>query len=84
MDQTPEKRCEQQELAECVALGLADLPPPLREVLVLRHYEGMAFEQMALLLGTPASTLKSRFAVALNRMRVHLEQQGWNHEETES
>jgi RNA polymerase sigma-70 factor, ECF subfamily len=81
---TPEKRCEQQELAECVARGLADLPTPLREVLVLRHYEGITFEQMALLLETPASTLKSRFAVALNRMRVHLKQQGWNHEETES
>jgi RNA polymerase sigma-70 factor (ECF subfamily) len=82
--QAPEERGEQQELAECVALGLADLPSPLREVLVLRHYEGMNFAQMASLLGTPASTLKSRFAVALNRMRVHLERMGWNHEETES
>jgi len=41
-------------------------------VLVLRHYEGMTFEQMALLLGTPASTLKSRFAAALERLRERL------------
>jgi RNA polymerase sigma-70 factor (ECF subfamily) len=78
-----EKRCEQQELAECVAQALASLPPPLREVLVLRHYEGMNFEQIARLLGAPASTLKSRFAVALDRMRTYLEQQGWNHKESE-
>jgi RNA polymerase sigma-70 factor, ECF subfamily len=84
MGQTAENRCEQQELAELIAQALAKLPPALREVLVLRHYEGMNFEQMALLLGAPASTLKSRFAGALNRVRVHLEQQGWNHEVTES
>jgi RNA polymerase sigma-70 factor (ECF subfamily) len=83
LDHPCEQHCEQQELAECVAQALAALPAPLREVLVLRHYEGMKFEQMARLLGTPASTLKSRFAVALDRMRVSLEQQGWNHEDNE-
>jgi RNA polymerase sigma-70 factor (ECF subfamily) len=84
LDESAEKRCERQELAESVAKALAELSPQLREVLVLRHYEGMSFEQMARLLGTAASTLKSRFAVALERMRVYLEQQGWNHEDTES
>jgi RNA polymerase sigma-70 factor (ECF subfamily) len=76
-------RCERKETAAAVERALAELPPPLREVLVLRHYEGMNFEQMARLLGTPASTLKSRFAVALNRLRIRLEQQGWNHQEIE-
>ena len=52
------------------------------EVLVLRHYEEMNFEAMARLLGTPASTLKSRFAVALRHLRVRLQQLGWSHEET--
>jgi RNA polymerase sigma-70 factor (ECF subfamily) len=75
--------CERQETAAAVERALAELPPALREVLVLRHYEGMNFEQMARLLGRPASTLKSRFAVALNRLRIRLEQQGWNHQEIE-
>ena len=48
-----------------VTPNVAELPEPLREVLVLRHYEDMNFEQMARLLKTPASTLKSRFALAL-------------------
>jgi RNA polymerase sigma-70 factor (ECF subfamily) len=61
------------ELAEAVAQALADLPEPLREVLVLRHYEGLNFEAIARLTGTPASTLKSRFAAALARLRPALQ-----------
>jgi RNA polymerase sigma-70 factor (ECF subfamily) len=74
----------QHELAEAVADAVAMLTPPLREVLVLRHYEGMNFEEMARLLETPASTLKSRFGAALNQLRVCLQQRGWNHEETDA
>src|SRR5262245_46604831 len=37
---------DRRELAEVVAAALADLPEALREVLVMRHYEGMNFEQM--------------------------------------
>ncbi|SRR6266849_2353624 len=73
---------EQRELAEAVATALAELPAAQREVLVLRHYEGMNFEEIARVLGTPASTLKSRFAAALERLRVRLNHLGWRHEET--
>jgi RNA polymerase sigma-70 factor (ECF subfamily) len=78
----PETRCEQQELARVIAAAVAALPLPLREVLVLRHYEDMNFEDMGRLLKTPATTLKSRFAVALHRLRDRLQHLGWNHEET--
>jgi RNA polymerase sigma-70 factor (ECF subfamily) len=72
---------EQHELAQAVQQALAELSPALREVLVLHHYEGLNFEAMSRLLGTPASTLKSRFAVALRQLRVRLRQLGWSHEE---
>jgi RNA polymerase sigma-70 factor (ECF subfamily) len=75
---------ERSELRELVETGLAALTPPLREVLVLRHYERMRFESMSRLLGVPASTLKSRFAVALRQMRQHLQSQGWTEEEATS
>jgi DNA-directed RNA polymerase specialized sigma24 family protein len=39
------------------------------------------FEEIARLTGTPASTLKSRFAVALQRLRVSLEKKGIGPEE---
>ncbi len=75
--------CERRELTKLVQQALAELPVPQREVLVLRHYEGMRFEEMSRLLSVPASTLKSRFTAALHRMRVRLEQLGWSNEETE-
>ena len=75
--------CQQHEFAEAVAEAVAELPEPLREVLVLHHYEEMNFEQIARLTGTPASTLKSRFAAALGRLRIRLRQLGWAPEETE-
>jgi RNA polymerase sigma-70 factor (ECF subfamily) len=78
----PDELCERRELARAVACAVAELPPPLREVLALRHDQGMSFEAMARVLGTPASTLKSRFAAALHRLRDRLHELGWSFEET--
>jgi RNA polymerase sigma-70 factor (ECF subfamily) len=75
--------CQQRELGRLVARAVAELPEPLRLALVLRHYEEMSFEEMARLLGTPPSTLKSRFATALNRMRDRLQELGLGPEEGE-
>jgi RNA polymerase sigma-70 factor (ECF subfamily) len=77
----PEAVCAREELARLVARAVAELPDPLREVLVLRHYEGMSFEEIARLTGTPASTLKSRFAAALGRLRHRLPQLGCRQED---
>jgi RNA polymerase sigma-70 factor, ECF subfamily len=71
---------ERQELQEIIDDALAELPAPLREVLVLRHYEEMNFEDMGRLLGVPASTLKSRFTVALGRVHQRLLESGWTSE----
>jgi RNA polymerase sigma-70 factor, ECF subfamily len=72
------------ETVELVKRALAQLPEPLREVLVLRHHEELSFEEIARLTGTPASTLKSRFALALTRLRVQLRELGCGPEEMES
>jgi RNA polymerase sigma-70 factor, ECF subfamily len=77
-----EALCERQELAGCVAEALALLPESLRVVLVLRHFERLSFEEIARLTGAPASTVKSRFASALARLREHLHKFGWGPEET--
>jgi RNA polymerase sigma-70 factor, ECF subfamily len=71
---------DRRELAQTLSQALAELPEPHREVLVLRHYEGLNFEQMSRLLGVPASTLKSRFAVAIGRMRARLSELGFGDE----
>jgi RNA polymerase sigma-70 factor (ECF subfamily) len=72
-DDAAEVRYEKRERADAVAAALAELPPHLREVVLLRHYEELSFEAMARLLGTPASTLKSRFAVAMTKLRERLD-----------
>jgi RNA polymerase sigma-70 factor (ECF subfamily) len=82
-DGPTDEKCERRELARAVACAVAELPPPQREVLALRHDEGMSFEEMARVLGTPASTLKSRFATALHRLRIRLAELGWGFEESE-
>jgi RNA polymerase sigma-70 factor (ECF subfamily) len=77
----PEACCEQRELAQEIARALAELPLPQREVVVLRHFEGMQFKDIAVVLGTPASTLRSRFEVGMGRLRTRLAQRGWSPEE---
>jgi RNA polymerase sigma-70 factor (ECF subfamily) len=69
---SPHAACEQAERGRLVVQTIADLPERLRVVLVLRHYEEMSFEQIARMLGEPASTIKSRFSAALRRLRERL------------
>ncbi|MFL5342472.1 MAG: RNA polymerase sigma factor [Gemmataceae bacterium] len=71
-----EQLCEERELGELVARAVAELPEPLREVLALRHDRGMNFEEMSRLLDVPASTLKSRFTSALQKLRARLREWG--------
>jgi len=70
--ESAEADLSRRELGERVAHAVAQLPQPLREVIALRHDAGMNFENMARQLGVPASTLKSRFAAALHRLRESL------------
>jgi RNA polymerase sigma-70 factor (ECF subfamily) len=70
------------ELGEVVARAVAALPEPLRLALVLHHDEGLNFEEIARLTDTPASTVKSRFAAALARLRKALEPLGYGPKET--
>src|SRR5581483_3697276 len=83
-DSAAEDAACRRETASLVAEAVAELPEALREVLILRHYEGLTFEDIARLTGTPASTLKSRFTAALARLRVRLEQRGLAPEEKQA
>jgi len=73
--------CERREAGELVRRAVAELPPPLREVLALRHDRGLSFEEMSRLLDVPASTLKSRFSAALLRLRGRLRELGYRPED---
>lgn len=66
---------ERDEMGERVAVVVSELPHDEREVLVLRHYEGLSFPKIADLLGAPETTLKSRFSRALLRVAERMSQQ---------
>lgn len=69
---SPAGLLEQREESAALLRAIADLPTEWREVLALRHDAGLSFEEMARRLNVPASTLKSRFAAALRRLRERL------------
>jgi RNA polymerase sigma-70 factor, ECF subfamily len=73
--------CERNELLDLLEQAIAELPEPQRTVLLLHHYERLKFEEIARVTGTPASTLKSRFAAALQRLRERLPRLGVGPEE---
>jgi RNA polymerase sigma-70 factor (ECF subfamily) len=69
----PEERATTEDLRERVRRALGELPPALREVLVLKQWEGLTFREIARLLDCPESTVKSRLYDGLSRMRSRLE-----------
>jgi len=58
---------------DVLAAALATLPDEQREVIVLRTWAGLTFEQIGLALGIPMNTAASRHRYALRRLRDHFE-----------
>jgi RNA polymerase sigma-70 factor, ECF subfamily len=64
----PDVQCAQEDQAEAVRGALDQLAEPYRLVVVLRHYEGLKFREIAEVLGIPEGTVKSRMAEALQQL----------------
>lgn len=56
---------------------LLRLPPPVREILVLRFYEGMGFDDIAGLTGNTLSGAKMKAYRGLEKIRVMMEEDGF-------
>lgn len=69
---SPSEIVERLEEAEQVRRALLRLPETLRSVVILRHYEGLKFAEIADVLGIPEGTVKSRMFEALERLAVLL------------
>ncbi|MGB2572100.1 RNA polymerase sigma factor [Micromonospora citrea] len=61
-----------------VAEGLAHLPAPEREVLILFYLHDLALEECAQVLAVPAGTVKSRLFRARRLLRDHLIEKGYS------
>jgi RNA polymerase sigma-70 factor (ECF subfamily) len=64
----PQRSVEQSEASLFLSEGLQALSPELKEAIILRDLEGMAYLEIAGLLGIPEGTVKSR----INRARLEL------------
>lgn len=58
--ETPHWELEQAELAWELDQGIQALPPLYRESFVLRHIEGLGYDEMSAILSVPRDTLKMR------------------------
>jgi RNA polymerase sigma-70 factor (ECF subfamily) len=68
----PDELTADREAARTVAEAVALLPPGEREVVILRHYHGRTFAEIAEIVGAPTSTVKSRMERALRALRPRL------------
>ncbi len=59
--------------AQLVRRALAALPHDMRQVIVMKEYEGLKFHEIAEVLGIPVSTVKTRLYTGLTYMRKRLE-----------
>ena len=66
----PEARLQRREAAELVGQALARLPLPFREAVVLRDIGGLAYEEIATVLGVRIGTVRSRIARGRDRLRL--------------
>ena len=64
----PQQVVEQMEISQFLQDGLQALSPELKEAIILRDLEGMAYQEIAGLLQIPEGTVKSR----INRGRIEL------------
>jgi len=67
---------EARDLQQKVRAAVMALPEDQREVIVLKEYEGLTFQEIAEVLGLPVSTVKTRLYRGLDRMRERLSREG--------
>src|SRR5580698_3453181 len=66
------QKLETSELRDRVRSAIAQLPEEFSEIILLREYEELSYQEIATLLGRPIGTVMSRLARARSRLRVLL------------
>lgn len=70
--QGPLAELESRELGSAIEEAIGRLRPEYRSCILLRHVEGMAYEEIAQLLDLPLGTVKTYIHRARNELRGHL------------
>lgn len=69
----PSSISEQSERLDLVRQAVRSLPVDLRQVVVMKEFEEMTFQEISETLDMPLSTVKSRLYTALKQLRLKLE-----------
>ena len=70
---SPARRIEKTERMNLVRQAVTTLPSELRQVIVMKEFEEMTFQEISDTLELPLSTVKSRLYTALKQLRMKLE-----------
>ena len=70
---SPSRRAEQNERLTLVRQAVESLPADLKQVIVMKEFEEMTFQEISETLDVPLSTVKSRVYTALKQLRMKLE-----------
>jgi RNA polymerase sigma-70 factor (ECF subfamily) len=70
---SPARATEQTERLNIVRQAVSSLPTDLRQVIVMKEFEEMTFQEISDTLELPLSTVKSRVYTALRQLRMKLE-----------
>jgi len=71
--QMPSKTAEQNERLHLVRQAVHSLPLDLRQIIIMKEFEEMTFQEISDVLDLPLSTVKSRLYTALKQLRMKLE-----------
>jgi RNA polymerase sigma-70 factor (ECF subfamily) len=64
---------QQEQITQHVRRALQGLPPEMRQVIIMKEYDGLKFSEIAEILGIPLSTVKTRMYTGLTELRKRLE-----------
>lgn len=70
---SPSKLTEKQERLIAVRQAVQALPPELKQIVIMKEFEEMTFQQISDAMEMPLSTVKSRLYTALKQLRMKLE-----------
>jgi RNA polymerase sigma-70 factor (ECF subfamily) len=76
IDASPARSAEAIERSQAVRRAVGSLPPDLRQVVVMKEFEELTFQQIADALEIPLSTVKSRLYTALRQLQMRLQKFG--------
>jgi RNA polymerase sigma-70 factor (ECF subfamily) len=71
--QSPARTAESRERTEIVRRAVGSLPAELRQVVVMKEFEELTFQEIAEALDLPLSTVKSRLYTALRQLQMRLQ-----------